>query len=64
MCEIELVGLVTNMCVISNAVTMQARYPDAQIRVSRKLCDSFDKEMHDAALNVLASMQVEVGDWE
>lgn len=63
-CEIELVGLVTNMCVISNAVTMQARYPDAQIRVSRKLCDSFDKKMHDAALDVLASMQVEVGDWE
>ena len=62
--EIEFVGLVTNMCVISNAVTFQARYPEAQIRVSRRLCDSFDKKMHDAALDVLSSMQVEVGDWE
>lgn len=57
---IELVGLVTNMCVISNAVIFQARYPNAQIIVDASLCDSFDKELHEKALDVLEGMQVKV----
>lgn len=60
--EIHLVGLVTNMCVISNACVFQARYPDAQIIVHRSLCDSFDKELHGKTFDVLSGMQVRVVD--
>lgn len=58
--SIEIVGLVTNMCVISNVVTFQARFPEAQIIVNSSLCDSFDKKLHDATLEVLRGMQVQV----
>lgn len=58
--EVELVGLVTNMCVISNAVIAKAAVPNAAIKVHEGLCDSFDKEMHNAALAVMKSMQMEI----
>lgn len=58
--SVEFVGLVTNMCVISNVAVFQARFPNAQMIVNSKLVDSFDKEMHNATLAVLKSMQVEV----
>lgn len=58
--SVELCGLVTNMCVVSNAVTFQAKYPNAQIIVDSNLCDSFDKSLHEQTLNVLKGMQVKV----
>jgi nicotinamidase-related amidase len=57
---IELVGLVSNICVISNAAALQAKYPEARIRVDASLTDSFDKKLHQAALDVMAGFQVEV----
>lgn len=57
---VELVGLVTNMCVISNAVLLQAKYPQAQIIVDASLCDSFDKNLHEKALDVMEGMQMKV----
>lgn len=57
---ITFVGVVTNMCVISNVCTFQARYPNAQIRVISHLVSSFDPALHEAALKVMASMQVEL----
>lgn len=58
--EIELVGLVTNICVISNAVIFQAAYPEAQIVVDGALCASFDQELHEKTLDVLTGLQVRV----
>lgn len=58
--SVELIGLVTNMCVISNAVVFQARYPEAQIIVDASLCGSFDKEMHEKALDVMESMYIKI----
>lgn len=58
--SIELVGLVTNMCIISNAVIFQATYPEAQIIVDARLCNSFDKELHEKSLDVLEGLQVTV----
>lgn len=60
--EIEFVGLVTNMCVISNVCVFQARYPEAQIIVHKNLCASFNQELHEKTLDVLAGMQVKVVD--
>ncbi len=58
--EIELVGLVSNICVISNACVLQARYPEARIIVDAKLTASMDPVMHEKVLDVLEGFQVQV----
>lgn len=58
--EIELVGLVTNICVISNAIIFQAAYPEAQIVVDGSLCSCFDRVLHEKTMDVLAGLQVRV----
>lgn len=58
--SIELVGLVTNMCIISNVAVFQAAYPEAQIIVNPMLCDSFNKELHEKTIDVLRGLQVEI----
>lgn len=58
--EFELVGVVTNMCVISNAVVLQTQYPNAEITVDAGLCASFDDDMHQKALDVMASLQMNI----
>jgi nicotinamidase-related amidase len=58
--EIELVGLVSNICVVSNAVVLQSKYPDATIIVDAACTDSFDKSLHEKVLDVLAGFQVKV----
>ncbi len=56
--EIELVGLVSNICVVSNACVLQAKYPEARIIVDAALTDSFDKDLHQKVLDVLGGFQV------
>lgn len=58
--EIELVGVVTNMCVISNVVTFQAQYINANLSVDGTLCASFDDSLHDKALDVIEALSVKV----
>lgn len=58
--SITFVGVVTNMCVISNAVIAKAACPDVEIIIKKDLVDSFDKELHQKALDVMASMQMTV----
>lgn len=58
--RIELMGLVTNMCVIANAITLQTQYRNAEIVVNSSLCGSFDLELHQKALDVMAGMQIVV----
>lgn len=56
--SITIAGVVTNMCVISNAVVAKAACPEAKIIIKKDLCDSFDKELHQKSLDVMASMQM------
>ena len=58
--EIELVGLVSNICVVSNAVVLQSRYPNANIIVDASCTASFDKGLHEKVLDVLEGLQVRV----
>ena len=58
--EIELVGLVSNICVVSNAVVLQSKYPEATIIVDAACTDSFDKNLHEKVLDVLSGFQVKV----
>ena len=58
--EIELVGLVSNICVVSNACVLQSRYPEATIQVDAACTNSFDKALHEKVLDVLEGLQVRV----
>ena len=58
--EIELVGLVSNICVVSNAVVLQSKYPEATIIVDAACTASFDKDLHEKVLDVLSGFQVKV----
>lgn len=58
--EILVVGVVTNMCVISNAILMQAQWPEAQIYIDASLCRSFDPVLHEKALDVMEGLQMKV----
>lgn len=58
--EIELVGVVTNICVISNVVMFQSQYRNADIIVDASLCASFDDSLHEKALDVAEGLQVKV----
>lgn len=58
--EIELVGVVTNICVISNVVMLQSQYRNAEILIDASLCASFDDSLHDKALDVAEGIHVKV----
>ena len=58
--EIELVGLVSNICVVSNACVLQAKYPEARIIVDAALTASFDPALNEKVLDVLEGFQVKV----
>lgn len=58
--QIEFVGVVTNICVISNIVMFQSKYINSEIIVDASLCASFDKKLHEKALDVMEGLQVKV----
>ena len=58
--SVELVGLVSNICVLSNAALVQTALPEAMIVVDASLTDSFDKSLHEKAMDVLEGIQIRV----
>ena len=58
--SIEVCGLVSNICVVSNAVIAKAAAPEAEIIVDSKLTASFDPKLHQATMDVLKGLQVTV----
>ena len=56
--EIEFVGLVSNICVISNMCVFQGAFPNAQIVVDPNLIASFAPDTHEAVLKVMRGLQV------
>jgi nicotinamidase-related amidase len=58
--EVELCGLVSNICVLSNAVMVKAALPEAAIVIDRRATDSFDKELHEKAMDVMEGLQMEI----
>lgn len=58
--EIELVGLVSSICVISNACVLQSRYPEARIIVDAACTAGLTAEMNEKVLDVMENLQVKV----
>lgn len=58
--EVELCGLVSNICVISNAIMVKSALPNAKIFIDAKATDSFDKTLQEKCFDVLEGLHIEV----
>lgn len=58
--SIELVGLVSNICVISNMVIAKTACPEVPIIVDAACTGSNDEKLNEAVLDVMGSLQVQV----
>lgn len=58
--EVELIGLCTDICVVSNALLLKANYPEMPMKVDAKCCAGVTPEKHTAALETMASCQIEI----
>ena len=58
--SIELVGLCTDICVISNALLLKAAMPELPITVDPACCAGVTPEKHAAALEVMKSCQIDI----
>ncbi len=58
--DVELIGLCTDICVISNALLLKASFPEKTIVVDPACCAGVTPEKHNAALEVMRSCQIRV----
>ena len=58
--SIELIGLCTDICVVSNALLLKANFPEAVIAVDEKCCAGVTPEKHEAALETMRSCQIDI----
>ena len=57
---IELMGVCTDICVISNALLVKAFFPNAHIIVNAQCCAGVTEESHETALKAMQACQIEV----
>lgn len=57
--EIELIGLCTDICVISNAMILKAAFPEAKLTVDASCCAGVTPQSHDNALEAMKMCQIE-----
>ena len=57
---VELVGLCTDICVVSNALIIKAMHPDAAVTVDSRCCAGVTPESHEAALKTMQMCQIDV----
>ena len=58
--EVELIGLCTDICVVSNALLLKANMPEVKISVDPACCAGVTPESHEAALKTMQMCQVNV----
>lgn len=58
--NVELIGLCTDICVVSNAMLIKAMLPEANVKVDSSCCAGVTPEKHEAALETMRSCQIDV----
>jgi nicotinamidase-related amidase len=56
--SVELIGLCTDICVISNALLLKAFCPELPISVDAACCAGVTPERHETALNAMEACQI------
>lgn len=55
---VELIGLCTDICVISNAMLLKAFFPELPVSVTASCCAGVTPESHENALNAMKMCQI------
>lgn len=58
--SIVLIGLCTDICVVSNTLLLKASFPEAEICVDSSCCAGVTPEKHEAALETMRSCQIDI----
>lgn len=58
--SVELIGLCTDICVVSNALILKASYPEVSITVDSSCCAGVTPETHNSALTTMKMCQINV----
>ncbi len=58
--SVELIGLCTDICVVSNALLVKAAFPEVPISVDSSCCAGVTPEKHEAARETMRSCQIDV----
>ena len=58
--SVELIGLCTDICVISNAMVLKAFFPELPVSVTASCCAGVTPESHENALNAMKMCQIGV----
>ncbi len=58
--EVEMVGLCTDICVVSNALIIKAAFPEIEVTVDASCCAGVTPESHKAALETMTMCQIKV----
>lgn len=59
--SIELIGLCTDICVISNAMVLKAFFPELPVKVTASCCAGVTPTSHENALEAMKMCQIEIG---
>ena len=58
--DIELVGLCTDICVVSNAIILKALFPETKMSVDASCCAGVTPATHKAALDTMRCCQIDI----
>ncbi len=58
--DVEIIGLCTDICVVSNALIIKAIYPEINVCVDASCCAGVTPESHKSALTTIKMCQIEV----
>ncbi|MDE6923878.1 MAG: cysteine hydrolase [Acetatifactor sp.] len=58
--EVEIVGLCTDICVVSNALIIKALYPEIEVSVDASCCAGVTPQSHEAALTTMKMCQITI----
>ncbi|WP_191016949.1 cysteine hydrolase family protein [Treponema zioleckii] len=58
--EVEICGLCTDICVVSNALLLKATLPEMKISLDPKCCAGVTPQKHDAAIETMRSCQIQI----
>ena len=58
--SVEIVGLCTDICVISNAMLAKAQLPEVPVTVDASCCAGVTPESHETALSAMEMCQIDI----
>ncbi len=58
--DVEIIGLCTDICVVSNALIIKATFPNADVKVDSSCCAGVTPQSHEAALATMRMCQIDV----